>query len=52
VKPASVGVENHRRGYLTGIRLTLRMYLLVICMLLIAAIYEVILAVLILPVLV
>lgn len=52
VKPASVGAENHRRGYLTGIRLTVRMYLLVIGMLLIAAIYEVILAVLILPVLV
>jgi hypothetical protein len=52
VKPALVGAENHGRGYLTGIRLTLRMYLLVIGMLLIAAIYEVILAVLILPVLV
>ena len=52
VKPASVGAENHRQGYLIGVRLTLRMYLLVIGMLLIAAIYEVILAVLILPVLV
>jgi hypothetical protein len=52
VKPTSVGVENHTQGYLAGIRLTLRMYLLVIGMLLIAAIYEVILTVLISPLLV
>lgn len=52
VKPASVGAENHKQGYLAGLRLTLRMYLLVIGMLMIAAIYEVILAVLILPLLV
>jgi hypothetical protein len=52
VKPALVGAENHKHGYLSGIRMTLRMYLLVIGMLLIAAIYEVVLVVLILPVLV
>ena len=52
VKPASVGVEKHTQGYLAGLRLTLRMYLLVIGMLLIAAIYEVILVVLILPALI
>jgi hypothetical protein len=52
VKPVSVGVENHKQGYLAGLRLTLRMYLLVIGMLLIAAIYEVILVVLILPALI
>ncbi|MBN2256654.1 MAG: hypothetical protein JW704_02370 [Anaerolineaceae bacterium] len=51
VKPASVGGGNHRQGYLTGIRLTLHMYLLIICMLLIAAIYEVILVILVMPVL-
>jgi hypothetical protein len=52
VKPASVGVERHWQGYLAGFRLTARMYLLVLGMLLIAAIYEVILVVLILPALV
>jgi hypothetical protein len=52
VKPASVGAENHKHGYLSGIRLSLRMYLLVIGMLLIAAFYEVILAIIILPALV
>ncbi len=51
VKPATVGVMTHTQGYLAGIRLTLRMYLLVIGMLLVAAIYEVILAVVILPIL-
>jgi hypothetical protein len=39
-------------GYLSGIRLSLRMYLLVIGMLLIAAFYEVSLAIIILPALV
>jgi hypothetical protein len=52
VKPALSGAENHRQGYLAGIRLTIRIYLLVIGMLLIAAIYEVVLVVLILPLLV
>ena len=49
VKPVSVGAENHKQGYVVGLRQTLRMYMLVFSMLLIAAIYEVILVVLILP---
>jgi hypothetical protein len=51
VKPASAGGENHKQGFLAGIRMTLRMYVLVICMLLIAAIYEVMLVILIMPLL-
>ncbi len=47
--PASVGAEKASQGYVTGIKLTLRIYLLVISMLAIAAIYEVILSIIILP---
>lgn len=50
--PASVEAHTMRDGYMIGLQRTIRTYLLVISMLLIAAIYEVILAILILPALI
>jgi hypothetical protein len=47
--PASVGVEKASEGYVIGVKLTLRVYLLIISMLVIAAVYEVILSLIILP---
>lgn len=41
LKPASVGVEGHGRGYLEGLKRTGKIYLLVILTLLVAAVYEV-----------
>ncbi len=49
VKPASVGAATHTQGYLAGVRMTLRLYLLMIGMLLIAAVYEVVLAIWLIP---
>jgi len=48
-KPASVGAATHKQGYLTGVRMSLRLYLLMIGMLLIAAVYEVALAIWLIP---
>lgn len=47
--PASVGAKTVRDGYQAGIKLTLRMYLLIILMLIIAAVYEACLVIIILP---
>ncbi|MGA9398007.1 MAG: hypothetical protein WBV22_07080, partial [Anaerolineaceae bacterium] len=47
--PSSVGAEKVSQGYLAGLRLTLRMYLLIISMLFIAAVYESILVIILLP---
>jgi hypothetical protein len=47
--PSSVGAEHVSQGYQVGLKLTFRMYLLIITMLLIAAVYEAILAIIILP---
>jgi hypothetical protein len=49
LKPASAGVEGHTQGYLAGVRMSLSLYLLMIGMLLIAAVYEVILAIWLIP---
>jgi hypothetical protein len=49
LKPASVDKTTHTQGYLAGVRKTLRLYLLMIGMLLIAAVYEVLLVIVILP---
>ena len=51
LKPASVGAVSFKQGYLAGARMSLRLYLLIIGMLFIAAVYEVVLAVWLLPVL-
>lgn len=40
--PQRVGETSHRRGYWLGVKLTFRMYVLVILVLLVAAVYEVI----------
>jgi len=47
--PSSVGAEKASQGYLAGLRLTLRIYLLIISMLFIAAVYESILVIVLLP---
>lgn len=41
LKPASVGLEGHWRGYLEGLKRTGKIYLLVVLTLLVAAVYEV-----------
>ncbi|MBM3135284.1 MAG: hypothetical protein FJZ89_08415 [Chloroflexi bacterium] len=43
--PKTVGLERHRDGYLAGLKLTGKLYLLVILVLAVAAVYEVIEAV-------
>jgi hypothetical protein len=50
--PSSVGAETAWAGYMAGIRLSLRLYMLIISVLLIAAIYEVVLSIFILPALI
>jgi hypothetical protein len=45
LKPASIGAVTHTQGYLAGVRMSLRLYLLMIGVLLIAAVYEVVLAI-------
>jgi hypothetical protein len=44
--PSSVGADSLHAGYLSGIRITLRLYLLILSILLVAAIYEVALSIL------
>jgi hypothetical protein len=40
LRPKSVGVETHRQGYWEGVKLSVRLYLLVVVVLLVAALYE------------
>jgi hypothetical protein len=42
LRPATVGVEGHGKGYLEGLKRTLKIYALVVLTLAVAAIYEVI----------
>jgi hypothetical protein len=49
LKPASIGAATHARGYLAGVHMSLRLYLLMIGVLLIAAVYEVVLAIWLIP---
>lgn len=50
--PKQVGEEKHWRGYVAGVKRSLRIYLLVVLVLIVAALYEVIVAVFLLPMLV
>jgi len=49
LQPASIGGVTHTQGYLAGVHMSLRLYLLMIGMLLIAAVYEVVLAIWLIP---
>jgi hypothetical protein len=49
LKPASIGAATHAQGYLAGVHMSLRLYLLMIGVLLIAAVYEVVLAIWLIP---
>jgi hypothetical protein len=40
LRPQSVGVASHRQGYLQGAKLTARLYVLVVIVLAVAAVYE------------
>jgi hypothetical protein len=50
IKPSSFGVTDHTQGYVAGLRMTLRLFLLMVGMLLIAAVYEVFLTVVFIPI--
>jgi hypothetical protein len=47
--PGSAGVESRKQGYLVGVKRSLSIYLLVALVLLVAAVYEVVVTVIILP---
>jgi hypothetical protein len=47
--PRTVGAESHRQGYLEGLKRTARLYVLVIVLLAVAAIYEALEVILLVP---
>jgi hypothetical protein len=40
LRPSTVGVKTHRQGYWEGVKLSVRVYLLVVVVLFVAAVYE------------
>jgi hypothetical protein len=52
IKPSFIGVNNHRQGYVAGLRMTWQLFLLMIGMLLVAAVYEVVLTIVLIPILI